>query len=81
MVKKKKKKAACNEGDSDLIVGLRRVPWTEKPGELQSMKSQSVGHDRVTFTSLGLKFYYLQKPSNILFYLFTESLEFIAVLC
>ena len=45
MVKKKKKKAACNEGDSDLIVGLRRVPWTEKPGELQSMKSQSVGHD------------------------------------
>ena len=22
-----------------------RIPWTEKPGRLQSMKSQRVGHD------------------------------------
>ena len=25
-----------------------RIPWTEKPGGLQSMGSQRVGHDRVT---------------------------------
>ena len=23
-----------------------RIPWTEKPGRLQSMRSQRVGHDR-----------------------------------
>ena len=27
-----------------------RIPWTEEPGGLQSMGSQRVGHDRVTFT-------------------------------
>ena len=26
----------------------QRVPWTEKPGGLQSMGSQRVGHDRAT---------------------------------
>ena len=25
-----------------------RIPWTEEPGGLQSMGSQSVGHDLVT---------------------------------
>ena len=25
-----------------------RIPWTEEPGRLQSVGSQSVGHDRVT---------------------------------
>ena len=30
-----------------------RVPWTEEPGRLQSMGSQRVGHDWVTFSSLG----------------------------
>ena len=25
-----------------------RIPWTEKPGRLQSMGSQRVGHDLVT---------------------------------
>ena len=31
-----------------------RIPWTEKPGELQSVGSQRIGHDWVTntFTSL-----------------------------
>ena len=31
-----------------------RIPWTEEPGEIQSMGSQRVGHNRVTntFTSL-----------------------------
>ena len=27
-----------------------RIPWTEKPGRLQSMGSQSVGHDWATNT-------------------------------
>ena len=27
-----------------------RIPWTEKPGGLQSMESRRVGHDRVTNT-------------------------------
>ena len=25
-----------------------RIPWTEEPGRLQSMRSQRVGHDSVT---------------------------------
>jgi len=29
-----------------------RIPWMEKPGRLQSMGSQRVGHDWVTFTLL-----------------------------
>ena len=27
-----------------------RIPWTEEPGGLQFMESQTVGHDLVTFT-------------------------------
>ena len=27
-----------------------RIPWAEEPGGLQSMGSQGVGHDRVSFT-------------------------------
>ena len=27
-----------------------RIPWTEEPGGLQSMGSQRIGHDSVTFT-------------------------------
>ena len=30
----------------------RKIPWTEKPGGLQSMGSLGVGHDRVTSLSL-----------------------------
>ena len=33
-----------------------RIPWTEKPGGLQSMASQRVGHDGVT----SLHFQYLK---------------------
>ena len=29
-----------------------RIPWTEEPGGVQSMRSQRVGHDRATCTSL-----------------------------
>jgi len=27
------------------ILAWRRIPWTEEPGELQSLGSQRVGHD------------------------------------
>ena len=30
------------------------TPWTEEPGVLQTMASQSVGHDLVTKTAIGL---------------------------
>ena len=57
---------SCNAGDLGSIPGLRRstgegngnhssilawrIPWTEEPGGLQSMGSQGVRHDWVTFT-------------------------------
>ena len=31
-----------------------KIPWTEKPGRLQSMGSQRVGHDSATSLSLSL---------------------------
>ena len=61
------KKSACNAGDWVWSLGQEdpleegmathsstvtwRIPWTEKPGGLQSMRSQRVGHDRTTNTS------------------------------
>ena len=55
------KELACNVGDTDLTPGLERplekgmathssilawrIPWTEEPGGLQSMRSQRVRHD------------------------------------
>ena len=58
--------SACNTGDLGLIPGLgnpldegmvihssilaQRIPWTEEPGGLQSMRSQRVRNDRVTDT-------------------------------
>ena len=57
------KESACNMGDPGSIPGLRRysgeghgnpfqysclrIPWTEEPGGLQSMKSQRAGRDWV----------------------------------
>ena len=38
-----------------------RIPWTEEPGGLQSMGSQTVGHDSVTNT---LHFHCLWKMSS-----------------
>ena len=62
------KESACNAGDLGSIPGLGRYPgegngyafkysglensWTEEPGRLQSMGSQKVGHDWVTFTTI-----------------------------
>ena len=58
------KASAWNAGDPDSIPGsgrspgegngthsiilARKIPWTEKPGRLQSMRSQSVGHNWAT---------------------------------
>ena len=55
------KESACNAGDLGLILGQEdpleegmathssilawEIPWTEKPGVLQSMGSQRVRHD------------------------------------
>ena len=62
------KASASNAGDPGSIPGQEdplekemaphssilawRIPWTEGPGGLQSMRSQRVGHDRVTSFSL-----------------------------
>ena len=37
----------------------RKIPWTEKPGRLQSMGSQRVGHDWATSLSLSLSLQFL----------------------
>ena len=34
-----------------------RIPWTEEPDGLQSMQSQKVGRDWMTFTSKGEKYF------------------------
>ena len=60
------KESACNAGDPCSIPGLKRspeegmaihssvlpwrFPWPEEPGRLQSMGSQRVAHNLVTFT-------------------------------
>ena len=60
------KESSCNAGDLGLILGqedplekgmanhsrllARRILWTEEISELQSMGSQRVGHDWVTYT-------------------------------
>ena len=38
------KESACSAGDLGSVPAWR-IPWTEEPGELQSMGSQRVGHD------------------------------------
>ena len=39
-----------------------RIPWTEEPGRLQSMGSQRVGHNWVTFT-FTFSYYLVRTPS------------------
>ena len=47
-----------------------KIPWTEEPGRLQSMRSQRVGHDRTTslsfflFSELALWCYWECQRSN-----------------
>ena len=42
------KNPPANPGDVDLIPGLGTKGWTGRPGVLQSMGSQRIGHDRET---------------------------------
>ena len=59
----------------------RRIPGTEEPGRLQSMRSHRVGHDSVTnthmeyFTVTTADFlkYLLFKVSEITFYIYYPS--------
>ena len=51
--KKKKKKEPMKKARAPHSSTLAwKIPWTEKPGRLQSMGSQRVGHDWVTSVSL-----------------------------
>ena len=34
-----------------------RIPWAKRPGELQSMGPQGVGHDRVSMTTTILRIF------------------------
>ena len=43
-----------------------RIPWTEEPGRLQSMRSQKVGHDLVTKSAPSLTMDWLHFPVVIL---------------
>ena len=40
-----------------------KIPWTEKPGRLQSMGSQRIGHDWATSLSLSFYFWYKEKQT------------------
>ena len=40
-----------------------KIPWTEEPGRLQSMESQRVGHNWVTFTFFSYS-YWLEQLNN-----------------
>ena len=76
------KESACQVGDLGLIPGLGRspggghsnllqyscwrIPWTEEPGELQSMGSQRVGHDWATKHSPAQLFKPLGSNSGII---------------
>ena len=49
----------------------RRIPWTEEPGELQSMGSQRVRHDWVTDTFFQCM--YMESRKMVLMKLFAEQ--------
>ena len=64
------KESACNAGDSGSIpwedplekgmathssILAQRIPWTEEPGWLQSIRSQRVRHDGATNTERDYK--------------------------
>ena len=41
-----------------------RIPWTEKPGRLQSMELQRVGHDFSLSIKIPNSFFFLEKLKN-----------------
>ena len=56
-----------------------RIPWTEEPGELQSMGSQRVRHDWVTFTFQAISTYFTKFFFQQFFSII--EIEFILVGC
>ena len=65
-----------------------RISWTEKPGRLQSMGSQRVGHDRVTniftlklvITQIPLVWHSYQCNKYKVFFFFFPSIERVLLL-
>ena len=64
-MQKKQENCVRSLGQEDLLekgmathssIPAWRIPWTEEPSRLQSMGSQRVRHNRVTFTCLLLFF-------------------------
>ena len=60
-----------------------KMPWTEKPGGLQSMGLQRVGYNRLTNTSLLLleRFGYMSRFMLFLSELFSGLVAFIFTAC
>ena len=52
-----------------------KIPWTEKPGRLQSMGSQRVGHDSATSLSLFIFMHWRRKWQPTPVFLPGESQE------
>ena len=50
-----------------------RIPWTEKPGALQSMGSQRVGHDWATFTFNSVVFWFTSVHTSYYKYIFIHK--------
>ena len=58
----------------------QKIPWTEEPGGLQFMRSQGVGHDRVTkhtYLSIAVLIYVLARLNNLAQY-WEKSIEFLS---
>ena len=77
------KEFACSAGDPGFILGQEnplekgtathssifawRIPWTEKPGRIQPMGLQRVGHEWATNT-----FTFILNGRNLCFYVFSS---------
>ena len=58
---------------------LWRIPWTEEPGELQSMGSKRVGHAQTLFTHLSLITLEVPHHSHVEFQAFYKITTFTVV--
>ena len=65
---------ACGEGDgTPLQYSCWKIPWTEEPDRLQSMRSLGVGHDWATSLSLFTFMHWRRKWQSIPVFLLGES--------
>ena len=53
------------ETDTHSSILAQRIPWTEEPGELQSVGSQWVGHNQVTKRSTGVEIHVFVLPTVV----------------